>query len=93
MNKQAAMGACCVQNGLLFLELGRTERGRIHISIEPHQGWFGSEPRPPLWLGLGPAVWSAPEFDGLYSHQPKSSAPAYSPNKAGVNTPYDNKQL
>ena len=69
------MGACCVQKGILFLELGRTERGRFHISSAPHQGLFGSEPRPPLRLGLGSAVWSAQEFDGLYSHQPKRSAP------------------
>jgi hypothetical protein len=44
-------------------------------------------------LGHGPTAWSAPEFDGLYSHHPKRSAPATSfvlsePNKAGVNTPY-----
>ena len=50
------MGSCCVQKGILFLELGRTERGRFHISSAPHQGLFGSEPRPPLRLGLGSAV-------------------------------------
>ena len=69
------MGDCCVQKGILFLELGRTERGRIHISTEPQQGSFASEPRPPLRLGLGLAVWSVPEFDGLYSQQPRMSAP------------------
>ena len=42
----------------------------FHISSEPHQGSFGSKPRPPLLLGLGPTVWSAPEFDGLHSRQP-----------------------
>ena len=89
------MGACCVQRGILFLELGRTERGRFHILSEPHQGSFGSEP---LRLGLRPAVWSAPEFDGLYSHQPKRSAPAISlvwfePNKAGVNTAFANPEF
>ena len=36
------MGARCVQKGILFFELGRTERGRFHISSEPHQGPFGS---------------------------------------------------
>ena len=39
-------------------------------------GLFGSEPRPPLRLGLGTTVWSATQFHGLYSHhQPKRSAP------------------
>ena len=78
------MGACCVQKGILFFELGRTERGRFHISSEPLEGLFGSEPRPPLRLGLRPVVWA--------SHKPKRSAPAiilvwFEPNKAGVNTP------
>ena len=57
-----------------YVQMGR-RCGCVHISSELHQGSFGSEPRLPLRLGLGPAVWSAPQFDGLYSHQPKRSAP------------------
>ena len=43
-----------------------------------NQGSLGSELRPPLRLGLGPTgLGPTPEFDGLYSHQPKRSAPVF----------------
>ncbi len=37
--------------------------GHIHTLTEPYQSSFGSGPRPPLQLSLGPVVWSAPECD------------------------------
>ena len=65
------------------------DRARLYSHIKRTAPWS-------VWkrtgLGLGPTVRSAPEFDGLCSHQPKRSAPAIflvwsGPNKAGVNTP------
>ena len=50
---------------LWFSFLIRARRVRFHISSEPHQGSFWSQPSPPLRLGLGQAVWSVPEFDGF----------------------------
>ena len=83
------MGACCVQKGRLFLEVGRTERGRLNISSEPQRGSFGSEPRPPLRL-FGPhqssliCIQTTPK--GLNK---RFFLVWFEPNKAGVNTPLE----
>ena len=57
-----------------FLELDWTEvRWLPHLKrTAPGFVWKQTDTTS---LGLGLAFWSAPEFDGLYSHQTKRSAP------------------
>ena len=57
-----AVASCYVQRGMW---LGNWIGQRCVYFLpwcEPHQRLFGSEPRLPLRLGLGPAVWSATEL-------------------------------
>ncbi len=67
----------------------------IHTLNEPYQSLFGTEPRPPLQLGLGSVVWCAPECDCCIHTCPKyptkgGNEPEFvliELNKTGVNTP------
>ncbi len=43
----------------------------IGSSIQPYQSSFGTGPRPPLQLGLGTGVWSAPKCDCCIHTCPK----------------------
>ena len=80
------VGACDVQRGRGLLELDGPEVRSLSHLKRTAPGFEPSE-RPPLRLGLRPTAWSAPELDGLYSHQPKWSTPEiflvwFKPNKA-----------
>ncbi len=69
----------------------------IGSSIQPYQSSFGTGPRPPLQLGLGTGVWSAPECDCCIHTCPNIRTKggnelefdSIKPNKTGVNTPWE----
>ncbi len=54
-----------------FCNWVESRSGHIHTLNEPYQSLFGRGPRPPLQLGLGAVVWSAPDCDFCIHTCPK----------------------